>query len=134
MATTVNLEFVDVLGMPLEDDGITVDIFSQDNLVRRQAVVRLPDPGTGRTKVSIRVDDVPIGDYRFQLSSRNYQTLQFFLPLIVEGVNTRPEPVVFAVEASRVASIAAPPFRTLDRRLQTFRGSSPLSLKGKNIA
>src|SRR5258708_40184576 len=127
MATTVKLQFVDVLGMPLDDDAVTVDIFSQDNLVRRQAVVRLPDATIGQTKVRIQINDVPVGDYRFQLSSRNYQTLQFFLPLIAEGVNTRPEPVVFPVEASRVASIAAPPFGNLNQRLQTLLGSSPLA-------
>ena len=134
MATTVNLEFVDVLGLPLEDDGVTVDIFSRDDLVRRQAVVRLPDPGIGQTKVSIQVNDVPIGDYRFQLSSRNYQTLQFSLPLIAEGVNTRPEPVVFPVEASRVAGIAAPPFGNLDQRLQALLNTSALAINGQNLA
>src|SRR5437763_548292 len=133
MATTVNLEFVDVLGLPLEDDGVTVDIFSRDDLVRRQAVVRLPDPGIGRTKVSIQVNDVPIGDYRFQLSSRNYQTLQFFLPLIAEVVNTRPETVVFPVEATRVSSIAAPPFGNLDQRLQALLHASPLALDGQSL-
>jgi len=134
MATTVNLEFVDVLGLPLEDDSVTVDIFSRDDLVRRKAVVRLPDPGIGQTKVSIQVNDVPIGDYRFQLSSRNYQTLQFSLPLIAEGVNTRPEPVVFPVEASRVAGIAAPPFGNLDQRLQALLNTSALAINGQNLA
>jgi hypothetical protein len=84
--------------------------------------------------VSIQIDDVAVGNYRFQLTSRNYQTLQFFLPLIAEGVNTRPEPVVFPVEASRVASIAAPPFGNLDQGLQTLLGASPLALNGQNLA
>ena len=134
MATKVNLEFVDVLGLPLEDDSVTVDIFSRDDLMHRQAVVSLPDPGLGQTQVSIQVNDVPVGDYRFQLSSRNYQTLQFFLPLVAEGVNTRPEPVVFPVEASRVASIAAPPFGNLDQRLQALLNASALTLNGQSLS
>ncbi|HXB22244.1 MAG TPA: hypothetical protein VNV88_12720 [Candidatus Solibacter sp.] len=134
MSTKVNLEFVDVLGMPLENDRVTVDIFSLDNLIHRQAAVRLPDPALGQTKVTIQADDVPVGDYRFQLSSRNYQTLQFFFPLTAGGVNTRLEPVVFPVEPAQVSDVAAPPFGNLDPRLQTLLSGSPLTLNGQELA
>jgi hypothetical protein len=109
MTTTVKLKFVDVLGLPLDDHTVTVDVFSLDNTIHFQAIV----PLNGQTDVAINLEDSPLGVYRFQLSPTNYQVIQFFLSLPPGGVIARKKPVVFPVDPAQVIAIGAPAFADL---------------------
>ncbi len=127
MTTTVKFQFVDVLGGPLDDHSVVVDVFSLDNSRHFQAVV----PLQGQTNVTINLSDCPSGVYRFELTPTNYQVLQFFLGLTEGTTTTRNRPAVFPVNPSRVVGISAPPFGSLDPRLQTFLANATIRLNGK---
>jgi len=122
MTTTVKLRLVDVLGLPLDDQTITVDIFSLDNAIHFQATI----PLNGQTDVLVQLEDCPLGVYRFQLSPSNYQVIQFFLTLPPGGTIARNKPVVFPVQPGQVIGLAAPPFGNLPGRLQEFLTSATI--------
>jgi hypothetical protein len=123
-ATNVKLKFVDVLGGPLDDRSVVVDVFSLDNSRHFQAIV----PLTGQTEVSIHLEDCPSDFYRLELWPNNYQVVQFFLHLDEDGTTVRKEPVIFPVDPSRVVDIAAPVFGALDNKLQQLLGRAKITL------
>jgi hypothetical protein len=126
MSTTVRLKFVDVLGAPLDDHTVTVDIFSLDNIRHFQTIV----PLSGQTDVAIKLDDAPMGVYRFLLSPTNYQVIQFFLTLPPDGTVVRKKPVIFPVDPEQIIDIAAPPFGSLPQKLQQFLNSAKVQTNG----
>jgi hypothetical protein len=122
MTTTVKLRFVDVLGLPLDDHTVTVDVFSLDNTIHFQAIV----PLNGQTDVAVNLEDSRLGVYRFQLSPTNYQVIQFFLTLPPGGTIVRKKPVVFPVDPAQVIAIGAPTFADLPAKLQNFLTSATI--------
>jgi hypothetical protein len=122
MTTIVKLQLIDVLGLPLDDRTIIIDIFSLDNSIHSRATVLL----NGETKVSIQVQDCPPGVYRFQLSPTNYQAIQFFLTLLPGGTVERDKPVMFPIDPALEIGIAAPPFGNLPGKLQDFLTSATI--------
>ncbi len=124
--TTVNLKFQDVLGAPLDDHSVLVDIFSLDNTNHIQATV----PLSGQTDVAIQLQDCPLGTYRFELSPTNYRVIQFFLTLPPGGTVVRQKPVVFPVDPARVIGISAPAFAALDPKLQGLLNAAKIQLNG----
>ena len=118
---TVKLKFTDVLGVPLDDRSVVVDIFSLDNSTHFRAVV----PLTGQTDAIISLKDLDTGVYRFQLIPTNYRMLQFFLRL-TEGETTTRETIVFPVDPARVSDISAPAFAALDGKLRDLLTASSL--------
>lgn len=122
MTTTIKLRLVDVLGLPLDDHRVTVDVFSLDNTIHFQAVVLL----NGQTDVAVNLEDSPLGVYRFQLSPTNYQVIQFFLSLPPGGTIVRKKPVVFPVDSAQVIAIGAPTFADLPTNLQSFLTSATI--------
>jgi hypothetical protein len=122
--TTVKLRFTDVLGAPLDDDSVVVDVLSLDNSTHFRAIVPLAD----QTDVSIKLQDSSSGIYRFQLAPTNYRFLQFFLRLSEGETTTRDAPVVFPVDPARVSDISGPSFAGLDARLRDFLNSTSLKL------
>jgi len=129
MTTTVKLQLVDVLGLPLDDRTIIIDVFSLDNSIHSQATVLL----NGQTNVSIQLQDCPLGVYRFQLSPTNYQVVQFFLTLPPGGTIERDKPVVFPVDPAQVIGIAAPPFGNLPGKLEDFLTSAMIQAADGSI-
>ncbi|HEY6972147.1 MAG TPA: hypothetical protein VJA94_23245 [Candidatus Angelobacter sp.] len=126
MTTAVKLKFVDVLGLPLDDQTVTVDVFSLDNTIHFQAVV----PVTNDTDATINLEDCPLGTYRFQLSPTNYQVIQFFLNLPPGGTFVRDKPCVFPVDPDQVIDIGAPPFGNLPAELQDFLNAADIQKDG----
>jgi hypothetical protein len=124
MSTNVKLKFVDVLGGPLDDRNVVVDVFSLDNSRHFQAIV----PLSGQTEVGIQLEDCPSGFYRLELWPNNYQVVQFFLRLNEDGTTVRKEPVVFPADPSRVVDIAAPVFGALDNKLQQLLAGAKINL------
>src|SRR5215813_1605557 len=102
-STTVRLTLQDVLGNPLEDHSVIIDIFDLHDIDHYQVTV----PMSGETAVAINLADCPGGVYRFELSPTNYQIIQFFLTLPPDGVCVRKDPVVFPVDPDRVVDISA---------------------------
>jgi hypothetical protein len=129
MTTTVKLQLVDVLGLPLDDRTIIVDVFSLDNSIHSQATV----PLNGETNVSIQLQDCPLGVYRFQLSPTNYQVVQFFLTLPPGGTIERDKPVMFPVDPGQVIGIASSPFGNLPGKLQEFLTSATIQATDGSI-
>jgi hypothetical protein len=123
-STTVRLTFQDVLGAPLDDYSVVVDIFDLHNIDHYQVNV----PMSGETTVAINLSDCPGGVYRFELSPTNYQIIQFFLTLPPGGECVRKDPVVFPVDPERVVGISAPAFDQLDKELQDLLNSSRVRL------
>ena len=68
--TTANFKFTDVLGAPLDDHNVIVDVLSLDNSTHFRAMV----PLSGLTDVAINLRDAASGIYRFQLAPTNYRT------------------------------------------------------------
>ncbi|MGC2745179.1 MAG: hypothetical protein WA672_18575 [Candidatus Angelobacter sp.] len=126
MTTTVKLQLVDVLRLPLDDRTIIIDVFSLDNSIHSQATV----PLNGETDVSIQLQDCPPGVYRFQLSPTNYQVVQFFLILPPGGTVERDKPVMFPVDPAQVIGIAAPTFGNLPGDLKEFLTSARIAADG----
>lgn len=127
MSTTVKLKLTDVLGAPLDDHTVTVDIFSLDNTRHFQTIV----PLSGQTDVAIKLDDAPMGVYRFMLSPTNYQVIQFFLTLPPpDGTVTRKKPVMFPVDPDQVIDISAPAFGSLPQDLQRLLNSAKIHTDG----
>src|SRR6266851_8049513 len=122
--TTIKLKFTDVLGAPLDDDSVVVDVLSLDNSTHFRAIV----PLGGQTDVSIKLQDCSSGIYRFQLAPTNYRFLQFFLRLDEGETTTRDAPIVFPVDPARVSDISAPTFAALDPRLRGFLDSTQLKV------
>ena len=128
--TTIKFKFTDVLGAPLDDDTVVVDVLSLDNSTHFRAVV----PLGGQTDVSIKLQDCSSGIYRFQLAPTNYRFLQFFLRLNEGGITTRDAPVVFPVDPSRVSDISAPSFAALDVQLRNFLDSTHLKVDASTLS
>ena len=129
MTTTVKLRFVDVLGLPLDDHTVTVDVFSLDNTIHFQAVV----PITDDPNATINLEDCPLGTYRFMLSPSNYQVIQFFMNLPPGGTVTREKPCVFPVDPDQVIDIGAPPFGNLAQELQDFLNGAKIQANGSIV-
>jgi hypothetical protein len=121
--TTLRLKFVDVLGAPLKDHSVTVDLFSFHTSQHFHAMV----PLSGQTDVAIQLQDCVSDLYRIQLSAANYRFLQFFLRLEEGETNTRAEPVVFPVDPDQVVDITAPAFEALDGRLRNLLAGSTIT-------
>ena len=129
MKTAVKLQFVDVLGLPLDDQTVTVDIFSLDNTIHFQAVVAI----NGDTDATITLEDCPGGTYRFMLSPTNYQVIQFFMNLPPGGSVTRDKPCMFPVDPDQVINIGAPPFANLPQELQDFLNGADINNDGSIV-
>jgi hypothetical protein len=125
----VKLQLVDVLGLPLDDRTIIIDVFSLDNSIHSQATVLL----NGQTSVSIQLQDCSLGVYRFQLSPTNYQVVQFFLTLPPGGTIERDKPVVFPEDPAQVIGIAAPHFGNLPGKLEDFLTSAMIQAADGSI-
>ena len=128
--TAVKLKFVDVLGLPLDDHTVTVDVFSLDNTIHFQAVV----PVTDDPNATINLEDCPLGTYRFMLSPTNYQVIQFFMNLPPGGTVVRDKPCVFPVDPDQVIAIGAPPFGNLPQELQDFLNAADIQQNGGIVA
>lgn len=116
MPTSVQLKFVDVLGAPLDDHSVIVDVSNLDHSRK----FRVEVPLSGQTDVLIHFEDCPTDIYQFALSPTNYRFLQFFLRLTEGTTTVRQQSVIFPVDPSRVIDISAPSFGNLDARLQTL--------------
>jgi hypothetical protein len=117
--TTLQLDLEDVLGNPLDDHSVRMDVFSLDNMRHFQAVI----PLSGQQQVNVALADCPGGVYRIELTATNYRMLQFFLRL-EEGETARRDPLKFPVNPALVTGIDAPAFSALDDGLQRLLNSS----------
>jgi hypothetical protein len=124
--TAVQFKFVDVLGAPLDDHNVVVDVLSLDNSTHFRAMM----PLRGQTDVAISFRDAATGIYRFQLAPTNYRVLQFFLRLTEDETIVREAPVIFPVDPARVSDISAPAFADLDDRLRNLLIGTNLKLDG----
>lgn len=129
MTTKVKLKLVDVLGLPLDDQSVTIDVFSLDNTIHFQAIVPVGDD----PDVIINLEDCPRGTYRFQLWPTNYQMIQFFLNLPSDGPIARDKPCVFPVDPEQVIDIGAPPFGNLPKKLQDFLTNAKINRDGSIV-
>src|SRR6266404_8128170 len=124
--TTANFKFTDVLGGPLDDHNVVVDVLSLDNSTHFRAMV----PLSGQTDVAINLRDAASGIYRFQFAPTNYRFLQFFFRLTEGETTVRDAPVIFPVDPGRVSDISAPSFAALDGRLRDFLAGTKLKMGG----
>ncbi|MGI8988610.1 MAG: hypothetical protein ACR2I2_03365 [Bryobacteraceae bacterium] len=119
----VQLQLQDVLGRPLRDPNILIELFSFDNSKHFRVAV---SPNSA-TNINLSLEDTGDGIYRFMLMPTNFRTIQFFLRISEGGTATR-DPVVFPVNPDRVTDIAAPAFDGLPLPLQQFLSAAEIDI------
>lgn len=105
---TIRLQLVDTGNQPLVDPNVIAEITSLDS--SRHFRVQLE--ANGSANIEIALQNPGMGVYKVTLIPIRYRMVQFF-QRVQEGTTTTRAPVMFPVDASKVADIRAPVYGAL---------------------